>query len=300
MISIIIPTRNRAYTLRQVAPTYYCQPLVNQVIIVDDCGDDDTRLIASELRDDHPEIETIYIRHSKRKGASAARISGYSVAKNEYILFGEDDAWLGDDYVSILLEKFQNDPNLAIVSGRIIYLLPGESAAQARNRFGDGLRKEPYLNRYSMCFNKDCCFSGDLIVPFTHALFLTRRDILLRYKYDPFYRDGNGFREETDYQLNVFTNGLTVKVTSDTYCYHMNYSDVQSGGQRIGRIFQLLWNVYYTNYMYDKYFDNLKRALEIPYSKRSAKFVFATWQFYKLFVWPFVRFANQVLNRLSK
>ncbi|MRS01737.1 glycosyltransferase family 2 protein [bacterium] len=300
MISIIIPTRNRAESLRKVATTYYRQQYVDEVIIVDDCGDDETEHLAAEFRESFPDIQTLYVRHPVRRGAAAARISGYTIANNEFILFGEDDAWLDDNYTSILIEKLRDDPTLAIVSGRIIYLRPGEDPAQARIRFGNGLRDEPYLNSYHMSFNKDCRFIGDIEVPFTHALFLTRKNILQHYKYDPFYDKGNGFREETDYQLNVFTSGLRLKVTCNTYCYHMHREDIPTGGQRITRLGQLYWNIFYTSYMYDKYFEKLRHIFGIRYSKNTAKIIFASHQFYNLFLSPFFKLPRFIVDKLSK
>ena len=300
MLSIIIPTRNRVNTLRRVAPTYYRQQYVDEVIIVDDCGDNGTENLVAELKETFPAIQTVYIRHAVRLGASAARVSGYNVAKNEFVLFGEDDAWLDDDYTSILMGKLRDDPALAIVSGRIIYLLPGENTHQARSRFGYGLREEPYMNSYRMCFNKDCRFVGDLEVPFTHALFLTKKAILQHYQYDPFYGKGNGFREETDYQLNVFSNGMKLIVTSDTHCYHLHRTDVPKGGQRISRFGQLYWNIFYTNYMYDKYFEKFRNLLGIPYSKNTAKIIFAVNQFYCLFISPIFRLLSNFTSKFSK
>lgn len=300
MISIVIPTRNRTAPLRRVAQSYYQQQYVDEIIIVDDCGDDGTAEFAAELTETFPYIQTVYVRHPVRQGAAAARVSGYTAARNEFILFGEDDAWLDENYTSTLMGKLRNDPNISIISGRIIYLMPGESADQGRNRFGNGVRKEPYLNSYLMCFNKNCRFDGDVEVPFTHALFLTRKDLLQHYQYDPYYGKGNGFREETDFQLNVFTSNLKLKVTSDTYCYHMHRADVPRGGQRTSRIGQLYWNIYYTNYMYDKYFEKLRHLLGISYSKNTAKLFFALYQFYNLFIGPFFKLPSLIASRLSK
>ena len=105
MITIIIPTRNRAYTLEKVAESYYQQKHVDEIIFVDDYGEDNTKEVIDNISKNYPQIPTKYIRHDKRKGAAAGRITGYTNATNDYILFGEDDAYLGKNYTDILLKK---------------------------------------------------------------------------------------------------------------------------------------------------------------------------------------------------
>ncbi|GAB4227860.1 MAG: hypothetical protein Tsb0021_04970 [Chlamydiales bacterium] len=43
MISVIVPTRNRAYTFKKFLSSYYQQFLVKEVVVVDDAGIDDTQ-----------------------------------------------------------------------------------------------------------------------------------------------------------------------------------------------------------------------------------------------------------------
>lgn len=47
MISIIIPTRNRAYTLEKVLESYYIQKNVDEIIIIDDGSNDNTEEIVN-------------------------------------------------------------------------------------------------------------------------------------------------------------------------------------------------------------------------------------------------------------
>ena len=41
MITLIVPTRNRAHTLQLVAPSYFAQDDVSELIFVSDAGDDE-------------------------------------------------------------------------------------------------------------------------------------------------------------------------------------------------------------------------------------------------------------------
>jgi len=267
---------------------------------VDDCGDDNTHDIVTAIAANYPHIQTHYIKHTARKGAAAGRITGYTNATNDYILFGEDDASLEPNYTTQVLEKFHSIDGLGLVSGRIIYMLPGELPQSALQRFGDGFERKNYLDKIRLAFNVNALISNNFAVPFTHAIFLTTKSLLSKYPYDPFYANGNGFREETDFQLNIFTNGYKLLVTNETHCFHLHNDDVPSGGQRISGIERFYWNVSYTSYLYDKYFDRLKLPLNIGYSKTTAKFLFAANQIYLLFIRPQIKRALLIFQRLYR
>ena len=49
MIPLIVPTRNRAHTLQLVAPSYFAQDDVSELIFVSDAGDDDTPAVIAEI-----------------------------------------------------------------------------------------------------------------------------------------------------------------------------------------------------------------------------------------------------------
>jgi glycosyltransferase involved in cell wall biosynthesis len=49
LITLIVPTRNRAHTLRLVAPSYFAQDGVNELIFVSDAGDDETPAVIAAV-----------------------------------------------------------------------------------------------------------------------------------------------------------------------------------------------------------------------------------------------------------
>ncbi len=55
MITLIVPTRNRAHTLRLVAPSYFAQEDVSELIFVSDAGDDDTPAVIAEIARQFPD-----------------------------------------------------------------------------------------------------------------------------------------------------------------------------------------------------------------------------------------------------
>ena len=300
MISIVIPTRNRAYTLIQVLDSYYLQKLVDEIVIVDDYGNDNTSEIIESISIKYPYIKTKYIKHEKQKGASAGRITGYTNSKNKYILFGEDDAYLENNYTTVLLKKIEESKGIGIVSGRIIYKLYKEEINISLKRFQYGKMNVPIFDTKHFGVNIEAYFKEDVELPMTHALFLTKKELLQKFSYDPFYAQGNGYREESDFQINAFVNNYKVICTNDTHCFHLSREEVKTGGQRVNRLKQLYWNIYFTNYFYDKYFDRIKEKLHIQYNKHIAMLLFSISMFSILFIKPIKKVPFYLWRRFFK
>lgn len=288
-ISIIIPTLNRAYALMKVADSYYIQKYVTEIIFVDDCGEDNTKEIVKDFSIKYPTILTKYLRHEKRKGAAAARTTGFLNAQNDYVLFCDDDEFLQNNYTEVCYEKLTTYKNIGAVSGRNIYRLPNENIDDAIKRFGFGKDNIPLFDFQGFVFNNDAFFSGDVYLPLTNAIILTKKKLLLEYGYDEYYTRGNGYREESDYQANICTNGYQILVTNDTHSVHLHHTEVKSGGQRVGKILQLYFNIVYTNYFYDKYYDRYKIKFQLKTNISLAKLISAWYQFKNILFYPFIK-----------
>src|SRR5215204_6829282 len=98
MITMIIPTRNRAYTLRRVLPTYLSQEKVSELILIDDDGTDDTAEVLAAFAKSYPDVACRYFRNDGRRGASYGRQRGADEARNDFLLFCDDDEFLEPGY----------------------------------------------------------------------------------------------------------------------------------------------------------------------------------------------------------
>lgn len=294
--SIIAPTRNRGYTLSQVVHSWYAQADVDEVVFVDDAGSDDTQDIVCAMRERHAGIRSIYLRNPQRRGAAYSRMQGVKACSNDVVLFCDDDDFLGAGYAQTCLRKML-EKNAAIVSGRHFYRLPGEAITQAVRRFGTGLIEQQPFDTLRFRVNTDARFEGDLEMPFTHGIFMTRRSLLLGYGLDAFYSKGNGFREESDVQIRAFLDGHRIVVTNEAHAVHLHPSEVRSGGQRVGRLQRYFWTVYYTRYFFRKYFDRAREKLRIPYPQPAAMLLYALLEGYVFFVRPFVILPGRLLAK---
>src|SRR5258705_10332336 len=90
-VSVIIPTYNRAECLRSAITNVLNQTFQDfEIVVVDDSSQDHTREVVNSLDDKRIK----YIRHERNKGVAAARNTGVSNAKGDYIAFlDDDDEW---------------------------------------------------------------------------------------------------------------------------------------------------------------------------------------------------------------
>ena len=92
LVSVIIPTYNRADLVRQALASVKAQTYRDfEIVVVDDGGTDGTCEALSAWR------EIRVLRHAHRRGVSAARNTGIDAARGEWLAFlDSDDLWLPD------------------------------------------------------------------------------------------------------------------------------------------------------------------------------------------------------------
>ncbi|MGB3624622.1 MAG: glycosyltransferase family 2 protein, partial [Henriciella sp.] len=94
LVSVVIPTYNRARTLRRAVESVLRQSYTNlELIVVDDASTDDTKAVLSSINDPRMRVIT----YEFNRGCAAARNIGARDARGEYLAFQDsDDEWLAD------------------------------------------------------------------------------------------------------------------------------------------------------------------------------------------------------------
>lgn len=113
IVSVVIPTYNRAYLLRKSITSVLNQTYADfEVIIVDDGSTDKSEELIKSFEDNRIR----YIKHDKNKGVSQALNTGIRSSRGKYISFlGSDDAWLPQK-LEKELEIFQkSDSHVGVV-----------------------------------------------------------------------------------------------------------------------------------------------------------------------------------------
>ena len=91
LVSVIIPTYNRANFLGGAIKSVLDQSFKNlEIIVVDDCSSDNNRALIETLG----RAEIRYLRHARQLGGAAARNTGIHHSRGEYVAFlDDDDEW---------------------------------------------------------------------------------------------------------------------------------------------------------------------------------------------------------------
>jgi glycosyltransferase involved in cell wall biosynthesis len=286
--------------LVKVLPSYFEQTGISEIVIIDDAGGDRSEDVFRATARRYPETRIKYVRNSTRVGASQARNIGTDHATNNYVLFCDDDEYLEVDYAKVCLYILQST-SAGAVSGRRIYMRDGETPADAIARFGNGVRRTRPFD-YSLCMLVNAAFfEGRRSLPFTNAIILTRKDLLRAYPFDDYYARGNGYREEADYQMNLFVNGHDIIVTNEVHSVHLPLSFVRQGGQRTDLASRIYWSIHYTNYFYDKYYVRYAKRTGARLPKILAKLWFAIFITYWETIRPILyRWATAYVFRRSR
>ncbi len=117
-VSVIIPTFNRARTIRAAIESVLRQSYSDfELIVVDDCSKDETRMVLSTIAD--PRVRAIF--HEKNGGASLARNTGARAASGTWIAFQDsDDEWLPTK-LELQMARLEDGDYVAGYCGMVIF-----------------------------------------------------------------------------------------------------------------------------------------------------------------------------------
>jgi len=140
-ISVVIPTYNRGWILREAIDSVLNQDIGDfELIVVDDGSTDDT----ADILDGYGSaVRTI---HQENGGVSAARNSGIAAAKGTYIAFlDSDDLWLPEK-LRTQLAFFESHPDALICQTEETWIRRGVRVnPKRRHRKPSGMIFEPSL-----------------------------------------------------------------------------------------------------------------------------------------------------------
>jgi glycosyltransferase involved in cell wall biosynthesis len=141
LVSVVIPTYNRAWILTEAIKSVLSQTFENyELIVVDDGSTDNTRLLLDSFKD----IRAI---SQKNKGVSAARNSGIEAAAGDYLAFlDSDDLWLPEKLAS-QMAFFKTHPEAMICQTQEIWIRNGRRInPKRRHRKASGMFFERSLD----------------------------------------------------------------------------------------------------------------------------------------------------------
>ena len=141
LVSVILPTFNRAWTLKDAIDSVLAQDYPNiELIIIDDGSKDNTQKLLKAYKD------KIIVLRQENKGVSAARNAGIKKSNGVFIaLLDSDDAW-DKKKISCQVEFFQCNPEAMICQTEEIWIRNGRRVnPKAKHKKPSGMIFEPSL-----------------------------------------------------------------------------------------------------------------------------------------------------------
>lgn len=151
--SIIIPTYNRAHTIRRPINSILAQTFTDwELIIVDDGSTDDTQEIVESYKD--PRIRYVWQENQER---SAARNHGISLAKGAWICFQDSDDEYLPEHLQVLCVGIQNNAEYKVIrTGLLIY--------EDGKEFGKSAMTQSNYDQYPYEGIQCCSFSSEIFI----------------------------------------------------------------------------------------------------------------------------------------
>lgn len=191
-----------------------------ELIVVDNGSSDRSREI---VRREFPEAKLIENRENK--GFARANNQGIELASGDFFLFLNADAFLDKDYLLNALKPFSLDPNIGMVSGKILRF-DGETIDSTGEFVG---RSRKVVERGYGKRDEGSYDESGYIFSVCGACALYRREVLERVKVfgEVFDEDFFSFFEDLDlgWRANLF--GFRGYYTPDAICYHFRGGEVR-------------------------------------------------------------------------
>jgi glycosyltransferase involved in cell wall biosynthesis len=142
-VSIIIPTYNRGWIIKEAIDSVLAQDYTEfELIVVDDGSTDHTSGVLDSYGKD------IKVLSQKNKGVSAARNRGIAEASGKFIAFlDSDDLWLSQK-LSVQIEFFNQNPDALICQTEEVWIRNGlRITPKKRHKKPSGMIFKPSLER---------------------------------------------------------------------------------------------------------------------------------------------------------
>jgi glycosyltransferase involved in cell wall biosynthesis len=142
LISVIIPTYNRGWIIKEAIDSVLAQEYINyELIVVDDGSIDDTHDILNSYQ------KNFLVLRQNNKGVSAARNRGFAAASGRFIAFlDSDDIWLPQK-LSQQVDFFQSNPDALICQTEEIWIRNNVRVnPKKRHKKPSGMIFEPSLS----------------------------------------------------------------------------------------------------------------------------------------------------------
>jgi glycosyltransferase involved in cell wall biosynthesis len=240
-VSVILPTYNRGNIIHEAIKSVLAQTYSPwELIIADDCSNDNTSDICLKLASEDPRIR--YYQNQENLGLPRNRNMALSHVKGDLVLFIEDDMVLDEECISILVETYQSliDQGFNVGSICPALITKHKDIGQKRSLFNyvnkqneEKLSSVPcYIDQKTGLIYRNFSteFSEIVKVEDCHSCSLYPREVFDQFQYEENAYQGSYTGEESDLHFRMRKSGYELYFQPKAFMYH---NVEETGGCRL-------------------------------------------------------------------
>ncbi|MFI6171497.1 glycosyltransferase [Nocardia sp. NPDC051052] len=118
VLSVVIPALNEAKNIVRTLDRLVVQDAIDEIIVVDNGSQDDTRQIVRDYAVAHPAVTLI---EEPEPGIPAARNAGFDRARGDFLARTDADTLVGPDWAEVIRHNLTARPDTAALTGITTY-----------------------------------------------------------------------------------------------------------------------------------------------------------------------------------
>ena len=238
MVSIIIPIYNVAPYIERCLLSVYNQTYTDlEVLLIDDCGSDNSITIAEKFIFDRQWKEARILVHEKNRGLSAARNTGIKHATGDYVYFLDSDDEITPDCMEVMVKlavKYQVD----LVQGNYKAIPEGWCTVNNLTRKAIPKFIDDRQKLISIILERNA-------IPMMAWNRLIKRSFILEHKL--FFKEGIIHEDDHwNFYAAKYLRSIAIS-TLPTYIYYKNSGSIMNGEKGRERSY-LSWKTIFTDW----------------------------------------------------
>lgn len=234
-VTVVIPSFNRPELLEHTL-NFIAAAEPAEIIVVDDASEaiHAYQEAAKSARRANPHATIKLIRNKSNLGASRAREVGALSAQEKYILFLDDDILIDKNYLKIATEALERHPMAAVSTGNTKNIESSIEIEKFEPKSPSSSTPEGITENHSkwtmrLSPKKILRTKRNAYVLFGWNPLMWRQAAIKEGQIEFVNYIGNGYREETDPQIQAWRNGWKVLYVNELYAFHVGRKN--DGGQ---------------------------------------------------------------------
>lgn len=184
LVSVIMPAYNSGKYIRQAVDSVYIQQVPLELIVVDDCSEDNTQ---EQLESYRQRPDFFYLRNETNQGVAASRNRGVAMARGKYVAFLDSDDWWGEGKLKEQIRAIEDSQAVLCSTGRELMRWDGASMGKyigVKNRITyRDLLQHNSINCSSVLLSSRVAREFPMCYDQSHEDYITWLKILKKYGY---------------------------------------------------------------------------------------------------------------------